>query len=149
MYLHLALVFLFARCASAISSPVSYSLTQRFHHAALRRSAGLAADLRKAMGGVLVARQPTTSTSVSSSTPQKRAVYCVSKPKPSASGSGTGNGTTIVSSWRPSSTPKASGSGSATATATSANNPSATPISTSSWNLVESHVSYSLYFRLT
>lgn len=151
MYLHISLVLLlFAQCATAKhSSPSSYSITKRFHHAALRRSASLAADLRKAMGGVLVVRQAQTNISISGL--QKRAVYCVSRPKSSDSGNST-DGTTIVSKTRPagtarpprpsgSATRSATGSPTSTSTGTGTSGPAATPSSTSSWALVESHAS--------
>lgn len=104
------------------------SVTERFHHAALRHSAGLARDLRVAWGGILVTRaQPNSKRSL-----QRRNFYCINQKEGGQVPFTAGNRTSSV---HPSPTGT---SGYSTASSTSSG---ATPSSTSSWKLVESHVS--------
>lgn len=121
--------------AKQSSSLESISITKRFHNAALRHSAGLARDLRTAWGGVLVTRaqQPKSKRSL-----QKRNIYCVSQKNGGQVPFSAGNRT---SSAHPGPTgTSGSGGHSSSSTATSTGS-GATPSSTSSWKLVESHVS--------
>lgn len=153
--MHFHIPFLLALAVQSIPAATaepSYprALAKRFHNAALKHSAGLARDLRTAFGGILDTREPRKRNSKSL---QKRNVYCVSQNNgqvPFGHGHGHGNGTSSSSSSstqvsRPTSTSAASstsrGSPSSTSSSASA---SATPSSTSSWSLVEAHVSFCL-----
>ncbi|KIM84668.1 glycoside hydrolase family 16 protein [Piloderma croceum F 1598] len=142
MYFHIHLVVIFF-CSQIVPTTIaksysSHSITERLHNVALKHSAGLASDLRVALGGVLLTRrqQPTNSGL------QNRAVYCVSQQSSKNNGgaqvplSGGGNGTTTT--IRPSGT---SGSG-GTATSTTGGS---TPSSTSSWTLAEAHQGSSFF----
>jgi len=131
MYFHVSFIaFLSAMASSTIATyPPSHSITQRLHNAALKHSAGLAADLRVAFGGVLLTRRQ------QSSGPQKRAVYCVSSKNGGGIQVPLGNGNGTVTATRPTGTATATRP---TGTLTSTSSGS-TPSPTSVWHLAEAH----------
>lgn len=135
MYFLYLLIFLCAHCVvpSALASHNtlrSHSITKRIHNVALKHSAGLANDLRVALGGVLFTRRQQPS----NSDLQKRAVYCVSSNGGGAQVPlGGGNGTA-----RPSSTVTSTTGTRPSSTATSTSG-APIPSSTSSWQLAEAH----------
>ncbi|KII94428.1 glycoside hydrolase family 16 protein [Plicaturopsis crispa FD-325 SS-3] len=134
MHLHLPLgliIFLLVHIAPAsaggfprVARDTLGRATRHVHRVALKHSAGLARDLRVALGGVLVSQQPINSGS-------SNRIYCVVGSNPS---SGSGTGTNGTSPATPSGTTTALPSGSATATSSSAK-----PTATSPFKLVESH----------
>jgi hypothetical protein len=137
MHLPTLLIFL---CAQVVPSTLashffihSQSITKRIHDVALKRSAGLAKDLRVALGGALITRRQQPSNSSS----QKRSVYCVSTNGGGAQIplGGGGNSTTRPSTG----TSTATSTVKSTATSTSSG---PAPSSTSSWKLTEAHVSF-------
>lgn len=110
---------LFSRSASLVSTTAN-----RAHHAAIRRSAGLARDIRAALGFFIEQRAV--------SSPVNRAVYCVANqavlPLPAVSNSGgnhTGHSSGGISATR---------SGSVTSTSTST-----TPSASSAWTLTQTY----------
>ena len=110
---------LFSRSASLVSTTAN-----RAHHAAIRRSAGLARDIRTALGFLIEQR--------AISSPVNRAVYCVANqavlPVPTvanSSGNHTGHSSGGISATR---------SGSVTSTSTST-----TPSASSAWTLTQTY----------
>ena len=117
---------------SAAKQPTSLdhlSITKRFHYVALKHSAGLARDLRAAWGGVLATRvqqhKPKSKRLL-----QKRNFYCINQKAGGQAPFNAGNGKSSAHPSPTRSSQPASSTGSG-----------ATPSSTSSWKLVESHVS--------
>lgn len=119
--------------AKQLTSLDHLSITKRFHYVALKHSAGLARDLRAAWGGVLATRvqqhKPKSKRLL-----QKRNFYCINQKAGGQVPFNAGNG---KSSAHPSPT-HSSRPASSTASSTGSG---AAPSSTSSWKLVESHVS--------
>jgi hypothetical protein len=130
MYPHIPLlVFL---CAQMVSPTIgkqasSLSITQRLHNIALQHSAGLAADLRVALGDVLLTRRQ-------QSNPERRGVYCVSTKNGGGAQVPFGNGTGTTTAARTATTART------TATSPTSSSGGSIPSSTSNWRLAESHV---------
>jgi hypothetical protein len=127
-----------AVAADSLLSRTSGSLS-RAHHAAIRRSAGLARDLRTAFRGLLVEQHSAQVDVVSSNH-----VYCVSSPRstsPAPGGGLTGaNGTVLPSGTGQVPTAKATTTKKGSPTATSAG-AGATATSQSQWKVFQQYVS--------
>ncbi|EIN13246.1 hypothetical protein PUNSTDRAFT_40906 [Punctularia strigosozonata HHB-11173 SS5] len=136
-HLPLALAVLAASEAAAADSLFSRTSNglARAHHAAIRRSAGLARDLRTAFRGLLVEQHGSTQVDLVS-----HSVYCVSAPKStSPAGNGlTGGGNGTASAGGSSSTAKATSTKKSGASATSTKS-GASATATSEWKVFQQY----------
>lgn len=132
LYAPLAVCLLSATLSDATLFSHTTSFANRVHHSAVKRSAGLARDIRTAMKGILVEQRASTNSG--------SRVFCVANNAASSlSGSNTGN-TTIVPGppISSSSGTPANHGGSSTSTSTS-NQPSSTPSGSSDWALNQTY----------
>ena len=153
MYIHIPLIlFLFANVAQTDANLLSRSseslvrVAARAHKHAIKRSSGLARDLRLSFRGILATDTQQQPAAIGNSR-----VYCVNSPGPALSGNGTnqigsGNGTSISSGSKSTSSGSAQASsigsskGSPTSS-TSASTPTGSPTPASPWKIAQQYVS--------
>lgn len=135
MYLYIPLFLLLTISPFAdahLPNPVLRAANQ-IHRRAIKRSSGLARDIRMAFGGMMLDKR---------SSGQTGNVYCVSNPNVNGTSPTTGDGTVSLSSSSAQSLPSSSGRASATASGgSSAPTGSAT---SSAWKLKQNYVSPTL-----
>lgn len=131
-----ALLLILITAAEATLASRSSGFFNRVHHSAIKRSAGLARDIRATMRGILVEQ--------SSSDSSNRAVYCVANNNAVNPGSNSGNNTIVPGTVPSSSSSRGGGSSStsvsnqpsSTVSGSSAPSPSVAP---SEWKLVQTY----------
>lgn len=139
MHLHTPfalLLLLITACEATLASRGS-GFFNRVHHSAIKRSAGLARDIRATMRGILVEQ--------SSSDSSNRAVYCVANLNAVTPGLNNGNHTSIPGPG-PSSSIGSSSRGGGSGSTSVSNQPSSTgvpapspSVAPSDWKLVQTY----------